>query len=61
MGYLKFTAFIYLAVAGFFIYEGIKALQNDEDSFIRFFLAGVAIFLFFFRLRNAKKFGNRNK
>lgn len=61
MGYLKITAYIYLAVALFFIYEGITVLNNNEDSIIMFLLAAVSIFLFFFRLRNAKKFGNRKR
>ncbi|OIQ21787.1 MAG: hypothetical protein BM557_03060 [Flavobacterium sp. MedPE-SWcel] len=59
MGYLKFTAYIYLAAAIFFIYQGVMALNAGEDSVIMFFFAATAIFLFFFRLRNAKKFGKR--
>ncbi|AXG73360.1 hypothetical protein DVK85_03580 [Flavobacterium arcticum] len=61
MGYLKITAYVYLAVAAFFTYEGIMALNSGEDSFIMFFFAAVAVFLFFFRMRNAKKFGNRRE
>ncbi|QYJ69407.1 hypothetical protein [Flavobacterium litorale] len=61
MKYLKITAYIYLAVAAFFIYEGINALRNNEDSIIMFFFAAVSIFLFFFRMRNAKKFAKRDQ
>ena len=61
MGYLKITAYIYLGVAAFFTYEGIMALSKGEDSIIMFFFAAVSVFLFFFRMRNAKKFGNRRE
>ena len=61
MGYLKITAYIYLGIAAFFTYEGIMALNRGEDSIIMFLFAAVSIFLFFFRVRNAKKFGKRRE
>ncbi len=61
MGYLKITAYIYLAIAAFFTYEGIMAINKGEDSILMFLFAAVSIFLFFFRMRNAKKFGNRRE
>lgn len=61
MGYLKFVAYIYLLAGTFFIYEGVVAIQNNENSFLMFLLAGCAIFMFFFRRRFAKKFEERKK
>lgn len=56
MGYLKIVAYVYLAVGAFFVYSGIQAMQEGEDGYFMFGLAAVAVFMFFFRLRYAKKF-----
>lgn len=61
MGYLKFVAYLYLAAAAFFIYSGVVALQEGENSIIMFGLAAVAIFMFFFRRSFIKKYENRQK
>lgn len=61
MKYLKIVAYFYLLAAAFFIYQGIVNLSDGEDSVIMFLFAAIAIFMFFFRLRFAKKMGNRNK
>lgn len=62
MNYLKFTSFIYLLAAGFFIYDGITKMHDPERTYLlSFFLAAVSIFLFFFRQHFAKKFADRNK
>ena len=59
MTYLKITAYFFLAFAAFFIYQGIVALNNGEDSFIMFLFAFIAIFMFFFRLRFIKKWSRK--
>lgn len=61
MKYLKFTQYIYLAFAGFFIYDGIMKLNTDESPWLSFIIAVVAIFMFFFRRSFAKKFEDRNQ
>ncbi|RZK09556.1 MAG: hypothetical protein EOO46_13510 [Flavobacterium sp.] len=60
MKYLKFTQYIYLAFAGFFIYDGIMKLNTEESPWLSFIIAAVAIFMFFFRRSFAKKFEDRN-
>jgi len=59
MGYLKFIPFLYIIFVFFFIYDAILKLQNGEDPVISFVFAGIALFMFFFRRSNAKKFGSR--
>ncbi|MDR6966912.1 uncharacterized membrane protein YobD (UPF0266 family) [Flavobacterium arsenatis] len=61
MKYLKFTQYIYLAFAGFFIYDGIMKLNTDESPWLSFIIAIVAVFMFFFRRSFAKKFEDRNQ
>lgn len=61
MGYLKFISYLYLAVAVFFIVNGVIALQKGENSIIMFGFAAIAVFMFFFRRHYAKKFDNRKK
>jgi len=61
MSYLKFTPYLYLAAAGFFIYDGISQLNNNEDNYwLSFLIAGLSIFMFFFRRKYAKKFADRD-
>lgn len=56
----KIIAYIYLVFALFFLYEAYTAFSNNEDYLIRLLLAGVALFMFFFRLRSIKKFPQNN-
>ena len=61
MNYLKVVSYIYLAVAVFFIVDGILKIQKEEDSVISFVFAGLAVFMFFFRMRFAKKYPNNRR
>ncbi|BDU24526.1 hypothetical protein FLGSB24_12700 [Flavobacterium sp. GSB-24] len=62
MGYLKYTQFIYIAFALFFAYDGIMKLNEGDESYPFYFvIAGMAIFMFFFRRRFLNKYDNRNK
>ncbi|KRB54219.1 hypothetical protein [Flavobacterium sp. Root186] len=62
MGYLKYTQYVYIAFAVFFIYDGvIKLNEGNENYQLSFLIAGMAIFMFFFRRRFTKRFDDRNK
>ncbi|MEO8533127.1 MAG: hypothetical protein ABI441_05230 [Flavobacterium sp.] len=62
MGYLKYTQYVYILFAVFFIYDGIIKLNEGNDtSTLSFIIAGLAVFMFFFRRKFAKKFDDRNK
>ncbi|HLA54466.1 MAG TPA: hypothetical protein VK623_00050 [Flavobacterium sp.] len=62
MNYLKFTPYIYLIAAFFFIYDGITKMNEPESGYaLSFLIAGLAVFMFFFRMRFAKKFDNGSK
>lgn len=62
MNYLKFTPYIYLAFGIYFIYDGVTKLNATETTpWMSFIIAGLAIFMFFFRLGFAKKIEDRNK
>jgi hypothetical protein len=62
MSYLKFTPYIYLVFGIFLIYDGFTKWNNPNDNpWFSFLFAGLAIFMFFFRMKFAKKFIDRNK
>ncbi|CAC9973960.1 hypothetical protein DBB36_02485 [Flavobacterium sp. WLB] len=62
MGYLKYTQYVYIAFAVFFIYDGVIKLNEGNVNYpLSFLIAGMAIFMFFFRRRFTKRFDDRNK
>lgn len=62
MGYLKYTQYVYIAFAVFFIYDGVTKLNEGDVNYpLSFLIAGMAIFMFFFRRRFTKRFDDRNK
>ena len=61
MNYLKYTQYIYLAFALFFIYDGVSKMNGGESPWFSFVLAVVGIFMFFFRRSFAKKFEDRSR
>lgn len=62
MNYLKYTQYVYLVFGAYFIYDGVTKLNDPEGGFwLSFMIAGLAIFMFFFRRKFAKKFDDRNK
>jgi hypothetical protein len=62
MGYLKYTHYVYLLIAVCFGYDGITKLNAGNDTpYLSFFIAGMAVFMFFFRRRFVKKFNDRNE
>jgi hypothetical protein len=62
MSYLKYTPYIYLVFGIFLIYDGCTKWNSPADNpWFSFLFAGLAIFMFFFRMKFAKKFIERNK
>lgn len=61
MNYLKFTQYVYLVFGAYFIYTGITQWQSGENPWLSFIIAALAIFMFFFRRKFAKKFEDNNK
>lgn len=62
MTYLKYTPYLYLFFGAYFIYDGVtKFNAADATPWLSFIIAGLAIFMFFFRMKFAKKFEDRNK
>lgn len=61
MGYLKYVSYLYLVVAVFFLYDAIMRIQAGESPLIGFLLAGLAVFMFFFRRWHKKKLEDRYK
>ena len=62
MNYLKYTQYVYLIFGAFFIYDGFTKLNGPAGTpWLSFMVAGLAIFMFFFRRKFAKKAEERNK
>jgi hypothetical protein len=61
MGYLKYTQYAYLVIAILFIYDAVmKISAGGETPWLSFLIAGMGIFMFFFRRKFSKKFENQN-
>ncbi|MDD5149845.1 MAG: hypothetical protein PHC28_05105 [Flavobacterium sp.] len=61
MKYLKYTPFLYLILGATFLYDGIVKWDDPaETPKVSLFIGGLAIFMFFFRRRFAKKLEDRN-
>jgi hypothetical protein len=62
MNYLKYTQYIYLVFSVFFIYDGISKMNDGEETYwLSFLISGLAVFMFFFRRKFAKKFEDNSK
>jgi hypothetical protein len=61
MQYLKFTPYLYLILGAAFVFEGITK-WNDPNATpkLSLFIGALAVFMFFFRRRFAKKMEDRN-
>ena len=61
MNYLKYTQYVYLVAAVFFIYKSISVWNEATDErYIFIGIASLSVFMFFFRRKFAKKFEARN-
>ncbi|HQE34051.1 hypothetical protein C3L50_06985 [Flavobacterium alvei] len=62
MQYIKYTPFLYLILAAAFFYDAFtKWNLPNETPKISLLIGGLAVFMFFFRRRFAKKLEDRNK
>ncbi|MBF4506649.1 hypothetical protein IRZ83_08210 [Flavobacterium sp. JLP] len=62
MGVLKYTQYLYLLIAAAFIFDGVTKLNTpNENAWLSFLIAGVSVFMFFFRRKYAKKFDDHYK
>ncbi len=63
MNYLKYTQYVYLIFGFYFIYDGITKMNSGAEGYwMSFIIAALAIFMFFFRRKFARKFeDNRNE
>jgi len=61
MNYLKYTQYVYLIFSGFFIYDGFMKMNEGQSPWLSFLIAALAIFMFFFRRKFAKKFDDQSK
>ena len=61
MNYLKYTQYIYLVFGLLFVYVGFTKINTTESPWLSFIVAGVAVFMFFFRRKFAKKFDNNKQ
>lgn len=61
MKFSKIFQYAYLVFSVVFVYDGItKWRDNPNDAYISFGLAALAIFMYFFRRKFAKKYDNSN-
>lgn len=58
---VKFISFFYLIFGLLFIYHGIEKIQSNESPWLSFSIAAVAIFMFFFRRKYAKRLEEHHK
>lgn len=62
MNYLKYTQYLYLAVAVIMLVNGVIELNSGTDkAYLSFIMAALAVGMFFFRRKFAKKFDNQDK
>lgn len=62
MKYLKLTQYVYLVAAVLFAYKSIEIWNTDtQQAYLYIGITAVAVFMFFFRRKYAKKFEDRNK
>ncbi|WP_278034172.1 hypothetical protein [Flavobacterium nitratireducens] len=62
MNYLKYTPYIYLVFAAFFVYDAIEKWNNPKETpLLSLLIAGLGVFMFFFRRRFVKKMQDRNR
>lgn len=56
MNYLNITKYLYLVIAAVMTYDAISKWNEEPKPWLSVMLAALAIFVFFFRNKFAKKF-----
>ena len=59
--YIKFAPYFYLLVAILFLFDAFSKYQANQTYWISIALASVAIVMFAFKRKFAKKFDNQSK
>lgn len=59
--YFKYTPYLYLVAALFFVFDGIMRIQEGKAPYISFVFVAVAVFMFFFRRWSYGRYNNRNQ
>lgn len=61
MNYLKYTQYVYLVAAIFFAVKAVQIWNEDNDQHFLFLgIAILAVFMFFFRRKYARRFEENN-
>jgi LPXTG-motif cell wall-anchored protein len=61
MNYLKYTQYVYLVAALFFVYKAIDIWNDGTDQHFLFLgIALLSVLMFFFRRKFANNFENHN-
>ena len=61
MKYLKYTPYIYLIAAIIFGIRAAEVWENEKDqAYLYIGITALSVFMFFFRLKFAKKMEDRN-
>jgi len=61
MKYSKFFQYAYLVFAVLFIYDAvIKYMEDGVIAYVSLLLAGLAVFMYFFRQKFRKKYENKD-
>ncbi len=61
MNYLKYTSFVYLLAAAFFLYDAYARHSEGKSFWLSLSLAALSVFMFFFRRHFAKKIEERKR
>ena len=62
MNYLKYTPYAYLLASVFFLYDAFAKYNDGNNSYwFSLLFATIAVFVFLFRKRYAKRFEERSK
>ena len=62
MNYLKFTQYAYLIAGIIFAVDVFRKWETDNgNAIVEALFAAICVFMFFFRRKFAKKFGEQNK
>ena len=59
--YIKYFQYFYLLIAILFIYDAVSKFLNSESYWVSILLAAIAIFMFYFKRKFAKKYEEQTK